>query len=83
MPSLSKSIIIPRDLIADTQQVQQLSLFFEDIIVWPLDRRELDKSALLAIRERNIDLAEAEMTAPGREVSYFTKIEKNLGLNST
>jgi hypothetical protein len=41
MVPLSKAIVIPRDLIADTREVQRLVLFFDRIIVYLLDRTEL------------------------------------------
>ncbi|MDH5571055.1 MAG: hypothetical protein OEY89_04770 [Gammaproteobacteria bacterium] len=43
MELLSESIIVPRDLFSDIKQVQHLSLLFKQILVWPLDRNEVEK----------------------------------------
>lgn len=40
---LSRAIMAPRDLLLDTAEAQRMALFFDHILIWPLDRIDLQK----------------------------------------
>src|SRR3989344_6394283 len=42
---LSRAIMATRDLINDTAEAQRLALFFDHILIWPIDRRDLKFTA--------------------------------------
>jgi hypothetical protein len=43
MSMLSKAIMAPRDLLRDTRQAQRICLLFDRVLIWPLDRIQVDK----------------------------------------
>jgi hypothetical protein len=58
---LSTAILAPRDLIRDTAAAQRMSLLFDQILIWPLDRVEVDadvmrttKAEIDFLRERGL-----------------------------